>query len=183
MCYKILQLASNQGPLSMDLRPGDIFCTINPMALGKAINFVQKVWSGDDQAIYSHAGIITSEEGDTLEALWTVKQSNLSKYKGKQVLIGRHRDMTPAKHNAAIYQIKQRHEGQWYPIHRLIFHLIPPLAKYIHFSNHPVCSELAAMYLVAAKFIQKWAGKTPDYIADMITKWFWWEIVFEGEWK
>lgn len=161
------------------LRPGDIFCTMNPMALGWAINAVQRFFDPDDEAKYSHAGIITSVKGDTFETLWTVKFAHLDRYAGQQIIIGRHNGMTAEKYQAAFSEII-KHQGQGYPFHRLLFYLIPPLAKYVHVLNRPVCSELAAKFLMHAGLLKRWAGKNPDYIADMMKRWQWWTVIYEG---
>jgi len=79
----------------ISLQPGDVFCTRNPMALGRVICFVQKIHASDNQAEYSHSGVILDKGGTTFEALWTNKRQNLFRaYQGKKVLIGRHDKMT-----------------------------------------------------------------------------------------
>jgi len=50
--------AQNNLPL---LRRGDIFCSANPMFLGRAINIVQTIWSPDHKSTYSHSGIIVGK--------------------------------------------------------------------------------------------------------------------------
>lgn len=167
--------------MPVKLQPGDIFCTVNPMWLGKSINAVQKFFDPDNEAKYSHAGIITDSDGGTFEALWTTKNSTLSQYKGKQIIIGRNESMIDAIFPIAYAEVLQ-HKGQWYPFHRLAFFLIPPLAKYVHVLNRPVCSELAAQFLCYAGILKNWAGKDPDYIADMMTRWRGWTIIYEGVW-
>ncbi|MDX9787939.1 MAG: hypothetical protein RBT11_14230 [Desulfobacterales bacterium] len=166
----------------IELRPGDVFCTENPMMLGRAINAVQRFFDPDDESKYSHAGIIISRFGDTFEALWTIKKSDLSKYVGKQIVIGRNKNMTFEKFETAYAEI-MGHDGYIYPVHRLAFFLIPPLAKYFHPANIPVCSELAAKFLYHAGILKNWAGKNPNYVADMIIQWRTWEIVYEGVWE
>ncbi|MBW2600151.1 MAG: hypothetical protein JRC60_08815, partial [Deltaproteobacteria bacterium] len=83
--------------MKLKLQRGMIFCSRNPMALGRAINFIQKIHAKDNQSEYSHAGIIirAGEQPISFEALWTNKRQDFYKaYKGKKVLIGRHKDMT-----------------------------------------------------------------------------------------
>lgn len=99
----------------IEIKPGDIFLSRNPMALGKVINFVQKIQSQDKKSVYPHAGIVLDEEGTTLEALWTVKSQNLFKdYKGDQVLIVRWDKMDPERFKSGFEKIKP-HIGQVYP--------------------------------------------------------------------
>jgi hypothetical protein len=164
------------------LRPGDIFCTENPMAIGRAINAVQAFWDPDGESKYSHSGIIISETGETSEALWTIKKSNIDQYAGKPIIIGRHRDMTLKLFRQAYGRIESQ-EGAWYPLWRLPLHLFPPLAKYICFTSMPVCSEWTSKFLQAAGIFHDWSGKTPDYLADMIIRWRWWDVVYEGIWE
>lgn len=168
--------------MKVELLPGDIFCTENPMWLGRAINSVQRFQDIENDSRYSHAGIITGQDGTTFEALWTVKRSTLKNYIGKRIIIGRHANMTKLIFQQAYVEIL-KHEGQWYPFHRLVFFLIPPLAKYIHVLNRPVCSELAAKFLVHAGIFKTWAGKNPNYLADIMTWWRSWKIIYEGVWR
>jgi len=163
------------------LKSGDIFCTKNPMWLGKAIIFVEKLHAADNQAEYSHSGIILNEAGCTFEALWTNKKQNIfDAYKGVKVLIGRHKNMTPEAYDKGWDKVKN-HEGQWYAGHRLFFFFIPFVAKYINLGLG-VCSELTAKFLAGSGVMENfyWKGKNPDHIADMIHKWKDWEIIFEG---
>lgn len=161
------------------LKPGDIFCTTNPMWLGRAINWVQAFNDPDDKSKYSHSGFLISPTGVTSEALWTIKQSYLSNYIGKPIIIGRHIKMTQERFDVAYAKIKHQ-EGDWYPLWRLPLFFIPPLAKYIHFSNIPVCSEWVEKLLVAAGLEDSWSGKNPNYVADMIIRWKEWEVIYEG---
>jgi hypothetical protein len=152
----------------IELRPGDIFCSRNPMALGRIICAVERWYSKDNQAEYSHAGIITSAGGMTLEALWTVKPQNIFiAYKDTKVLICRHELMTDEAYWKGYNAIRQ-HIGQVYPFWRLGFALYPPFAKYINFLERLVCSEITGKFYSAAG-IPGWEcyhGLTPDDIAD-----------------
>lgn len=149
------------------------------MALGKLINAEQAFWDPDGKSKYSHSGIIFDENGVTSEALWTIRKNHLRKYIGKPIIIGRHREMTEATFWKAYDQIYHQ-EGQWYPVHRMFLHMIPPLAKYLHFTGRPVCSEWAAKLLQKASLLDYWAGITPNYLADMIITWKEWAVVYEG---
>ena len=164
-----------------EILPGDIFCTRNPMALGRAINAVQKFWSSDNESFYGHAGIICDQDGVTFESLWTIRYAKLDAYLGNQVLIGRHVFMTRAKFDMGMRGVSH-HEGQIYPAWRLIFHLFPPAAKYISSGAFPVCSELACKFLCKSGLMpaSRWKGKNPDHVADMIRKWRTWRVVYEG---
>ena len=165
--------------ISIELNQGDIFCTRNPMALGRIINFVQKIKSKDNEAEYSHSGIIMYKDGMTFEALWTNKRQNLFvDYRGKKVLIGRHKEMTPEKFHLGWEGIK-KHEGKWYAGHRLILFLIPFTAKYINFGLG-ICSELTMKFLYKAKISYAWRSWNPDDVADMIKNWRDYEVIFEG---
>ena len=164
------------------LKPGDIFLTRNPMALGKAINWIQRIKSNDNESIYSHAGIITTESGMTLEALWTIKSQNLFEaYRGAKVMIGRHADMTKDHYLMGIKAVRP-FTGRIYPFHRLFFHLIPGASKYINSGRFLVCSELVDKFLFESGVERRWyRGRNPDHIADMVRDWKKWETVFEGD--
>lgn len=170
------------------LQPGDVFGTRNPMALGRAINFIQRIWSKDDESKYSHSGIIIDEDGATFESLWTINTSNLFKiYTGKEVIIARPikniieiQPITRKEKSTAIKKLIVEHKGQWYPFWRLPMHFFPPLAK-IAWANRPVCSELTAKYLWYIKMRHhQWASTNPDTLADEWRNWKGYEIIFEG---
>jgi len=164
--------------MKLDIRPGDIFCTTDPRWIGPITNAVQAFWDPDGKSKYSHSGIIYDENGVTSEALWTIRKNHLRKYIGKPVIIGRHKDMTGNLFWQAYRQI-QSQEGTWYPFHRLFLHMLPPLAKYIHFTGIPVCSEWASKLLVKSNLMEHWAGITPNYLADMMIMWDDWTVLYE----
>jgi hypothetical protein len=170
------------------LCPGDEFATKNPMALGMAINFVQKAKSVDNASEYTHTGIITDAYGATLEALWTIKSQNLwNAYKGEKALVVRNVGMTRPLYIAGFCKIRE-HLGQWYPAPRILLHLIGA-AKWIHW-DRIVCSELTAKfeagcaeYLVpdrASGFMRNWYGVNPDNLVDRWKISRYYETVFEG---
>lgn len=171
------------------LQPGDVFGTRNPMALGRMINFIQKLWSKDSASKYSHSGIIIDEDGATFESLWTLNTGNLFKaYTGKEIIVARPiskydkaKLLTRKEKYTAVKKIIVEHKGQWYPYWRLTLQLIPPLAKIVWF-NRPVCSELVAKYLwyIKARHHQ-WAGTNPDTLADEWRIWKNFEVIFEGK--
>jgi len=161
--------------------PGDVFATANPMALGKAINFMQRLWSHDFDSKYSHTGIIQAEDGTTFEALWTIREGNLfADYLGKQAIIARC-EASPEKKVKELENLKAYHLGQWYPFWRLFMHVLPPLAK-ISIFKRPVCSELTARYLhfLGVRHGQ-WAGTNPDTLVDEWRNWRSFEIIYEGK--
>ena len=189
----------NREILLNELEPGDCFCTKNPMMLGRAICWFEKLRSSDNQAEYSHAGVIIGRGGITFEALWTNKKQNLFKaYAGTKVLIGRHEHMTPNRALAGWDGVK-KYEGQTYAFWRLLLHAIPFCSK-IGTGWFAVCSEIAAKYIsksgimIAGRVVSDpkvqefittgesfyWKGRTPDDIADMIHDHKGWSVVFEG---
>jgi hypothetical protein len=141
------------------------------MALGRAITTIEAFWDVDGKAEYSHAGIILGPNGTTFEALWTNKRQGLtSAYAGKQVLIGRHEGMDNIRFADGWCQVAHL-EGRWYAGHRLLLHIIPPLARMIATGGFAVCSELVAKFLCGAQLLDHWAGVNPDYVAGMIRRW------------
>lgn len=165
---------------NMNLQPGDIFTTKNPQSLGRIIRNVQTFWSVSNSAEYSHAGIILDSTGTTFEALWKIEKGNIQNYLGDNILIGRNLEMTEERFKKG-YEYIKKYEGKSYPLHRLAFFLFPPIAKYIHFVDWGVCSELTAQFLMECGLIDFWRGVFPDYLATMIQRWQDWEIVYEGE--
>lgn len=166
---------------------GDEFAGRNPMALGCLINLVQSAKSVDNHSEYTHTGIITDPYGATLEALWTVKAQNIwEAYAGQKVLIVRNVNMTLPVYAAGIAKI-QKHLGQWYPVPRLLLHLVG-LAKWIHW-NKVVCSELTAKFEAGCAeyrkdremgFMRNWYGVNPDNLVDRWKISRYYETVFEG---
>lgn len=161
------------------LQPGDIFCTRNPMALGRIIRSVQKFWDVDNSATYSHSGIILNELGGTFESLWKIRMNSLKEYRGENIIIGRINNRSTIQKLDAIQKVRQRYEGKIYPFWRLPMHLFPPIAKLSLF-DIPVCSELVAIYMKELGLIDYWKGVNPDRIADMISYWDDLEIIYEG---
>jgi len=171
-----------------ELRPGDEFATKNPMALGRLINFAQKVKAFDNDSRYTHSGIIIDQQGATLEALWTVRTQNIwEAYKGERVLIVRNVHMTLPVFVAGFCKVRP-HIGQWYPVHRLLLMLIG-VAKWIHWKGI-VCSELAAKFEAgcaeylgddeAYGFMRNHYGVNPDNLVDRWAISRYCQTVFEG---
>lgn len=166
-----------QSELRSDLQPGDIFLTSNDTALQKSVNWIQRFWSKDDKSRYGHAGIIISETGDTFESQWKVMSKNIWRdYSNSKFLIARHSWMTPEKFNNAFDQIYREHNGQYYPVYRILFYLYPPLTKLS--AGRLVCSELVAKFLYLCDMMPFFNGCNPDYLHDHIM----WGIK-EGPWR
>ena len=168
-----------------ELKQGDIFATRNPMALGRFINFFQKLWSKDNKSKYSHAGIVTDGlRGITFESLTRITYGNLDKYRGKEIIIARYTNMTPERYLMGWASIKHLNR-KIYPYHRLPLYLIPFMAKYVHITNRPVCSELVAMFLYHAGLRKSkyYFGINPD---DLVDRWKIHkniDIIYEGLWE
>lgn len=163
-----------------NIRPGDIFCSENPWLIGRAINAVQAWNAPDCHAVYGHAGILLLPGGITYEALWRVKHQILHEaYAGRRVLVGRHTAMHSQKVLAGWDAVREYY-GQLYPLHRLAFFMVPPLARRLNLTDWAVCSELTAKFLHGAGVMDYWSGVSPDDLADMIHNWKNWEVVFEG---
>ena len=162
------------------LKAGDVFCSAFPSArLGGLIKFIEQVKAHDFSADFSHCGIIFDAKGTTWEALWTIKHQDLFEdYKGCKILIARYKGLTGQKRNKAFWDLA-KHDGQWYPVHRLLLHLIG-LARFIHW-DRLVCSEFTAKYLyyIGARHKHYW-GCNPDTIADELKNWKIYDIIFDG---
>ena len=169
---------------NIQLEPGMFFVTRNPMALGRAIMAIERVWAKDNEATYSHAGIVTDPEGTTLEALWRIQGNSLDAYKGERVMIGRWTGMNEATYWKGIDAIKE-HVGQIYPFWRLPLFLVPIMAKYVSLGRFAVCSELTTKFLLGAGFasIGEWRNQTPDDVAELIDRDRDVIKVFEGVWE
>jgi hypothetical protein len=150
------------------LKPGDLFGTWNPVALGRTINGIQYFWSSDGESTYSHSGIIETAQGDTYEALWTIRANHLRKDTGQQIIIARFEDLSIDLFRNAMAKLKARHYRQIYPFWRLSIHIFGPLAKRVSWKGKwVVCSELMAEleYLLGLRHSQ-YPGTNPDRLAD-----------------
>jgi len=164
---------------TLTIPKGCVFGSANPMWIGRAINVIQWVWSRDSDACYSHAGLFIDDRGTTLECLMTVKSQNFFEaYKGEKVIIAQPKASVNAI-NLAVESIRI-HEGQFYPFWRLLFHMIPPLAK-IGVLERLVCSELVAKYewLLGLRHRQ-YKGTNPDTLVDEWIRWKAFDVIFEG---
>lgn len=164
------------------VQAGDVFGTENPMALGRAINAVQRFWSHDHESTYSHTGTILDSKGTTFEALWTCKRQNLFEaYAGKQVIIARFVGNPKCEMGFALDTVVKNFDGCRYPIWRVPMHLFPPLAR-INLFHKPVCSEMTAFYewILGARH-EHWSGANPDVLTDEWRNWDAWAVVGEGK--
>lgn len=166
----------------IDLKPGTVFGTRNPMMLGRLINANQWFWSKDGEATYSHSGIIETSLGHTYEALWSIKKGHLKKYDGEQIIIARYKSLGYQAFREAMVKLKNRHNGQWYPFWRIPLFLLPPLAKFGTWRGHwVVCSELVAeLENILGLRHNKYTGTMPDTLADEWRTWQGWSFI-EGK--
>ena len=163
----------------MDLKPGDLFLTASSGFLYRIIMAIQRFWSQDDQAQYSHAGIVLNQNGDIFEATGKgITEGSFYDHAGKPVLIARHSDMDLALFQHAFEKIYKL-RGNPYPVHRLFFHLFPPIAKYWGVGM-AVCSELVAEFLYFADILDYWMGVNPEELEEIFRHWKDFEIVYEG---
>lgn len=164
------------------LKHGDLFASRNQMLLGRLINAVQQFHSSDNRSEYSHTGIISTPHGHTLEANWKVSCQNLFKaYEGEKVLIARYQNMDMLRFTRAYEWVYNKHYGHIYPAWRLFFFCIPPIAKYVHFLEKPVCSELVAEFLHRTGLRHKhYMGTNVDTLVDEWRIHDGVEIIFEG---
>lgn len=166
--------------MPVELKQGMVFAVNSNSVFAKWINFFQKVKALDHEAVYNHAGIITSRQGRTFEALKKIGYGDIDNYAGCKIIIACHRNMTPDKYHAAWLEMEKLN-GKIYPYPRLFLHLVG-LAKFIHW-KYPVCSELVAKFEFEAGLRKQWWGYQPDNLADewQISKYY--EIIYEGEWE
>ena len=150
----------------IEIKPGDIFFTKNPMALGQIIDWVQTLWSTDNASEYSHSGILLNPRGATFEALWTIRQAVIEEHIGNDIAVYRFDKMTHKRFQKAFMAVST-HKGQWYPAYRLFLMAVPPLGKYLSFGR-VVCSELVGKFLANAGVEVYWRGLNPDGLYDFV---------------
>lgn len=162
------------------LKKGDIFFVSQPSVLGSTINWFQRLLSSDNIARYNHSGIIIDDKGTTFEALWKAESHNFyERYSGKQVLIAR-MNAPLIRIRGAVEKVVNEDQGNFYPIHRLVYLLVPPLAKYTG-TGRSVCSEIAAKTAYYAGIRHRYfQGTTPDKLVDEVRHWREYSIQFEG---
>lgn len=165
--------------MKINIPKGCVFGSSNPMWLGRAINAIQWLWSKDSESRYSHTGLFIDNEGTTFESLSTARSQDFYKaYKDDKVIIARPLCDEKVIDLALIEILK--HKGQFYPYWRLIFHIIPPVAK-VGVLDRLVCSELVAKYewLLGVRHGQ-YRSTNPDSLVDEWIRWKAFEIIFEG---
>ena len=160
----------------IELRPGDIFVSENSSAfLRFFIMRAQKAMAMDSHAKYGHAGIIVDSEGKTFESgikipgmigLRMGYQNLFEDYQGTEVMILRHKKMTPDIFEKAFLPLDIKYRNKIYPMWRLPMMLTPILARKLHFTDLGVCSEITAHLLYNAGFVPQWLSVYPDMIAD-----------------
>jgi hypothetical protein len=172
--------------MSLILKPGDLFCTENPQALGKLIRLAEALpWRDAHKSVYSHSGVITDNTGNTVEELWTLCANNLSSYEGKQVIILRWKGMNEdAFGNGAGIAFQNLYEP--YPFYRLILMLLPNAMKIMKAGKNAVCSERAFEFLFGSGWkgtpkITTWKDQDPQALADLASDTDF-EKPFEGIW-
>ncbi len=164
----------------MDLKKGDIFFIERKTALGRFINWAQRLLSADGEAIYNHSGIIISDDGQTLESLDTVRSHDfVSRYRGLNALVAR--PLAPHKVKSdAVDKVVAVDFGKKYPWYRFLILVLPFFAKYID-NGRSVCSELTAKYLYYAGVRHEfYQGTTPDKLVDEASHWKNYNVFFEG---
>lgn len=172
------------------LHPGDVLCVAGGMAVVSAgIRLVERFWSKDSEAAYGHSAIVGTAGGTLLDTLWSVRWTHISRYAGQPMIIARPTKtlrgivITDAAKACALKMVSADGHGRHYPVHRLILHLVPPLAKYWSNGRQMVCSERTARYLcLIGAMDEPWAGITPDDLADRFRRWHNFTVIFEGIW-
>lgn len=166
----------------MKYQKGDIALTVNPMALGKTINAFQRIWSRDHKSKHTHALIIVGENGTTFESKVRIEHGHMDDYKGKEVVIFRNKYMNEDRFQDGFRAIR-KFEGNLYPFHRLFYFTMPIIARYVHISKRPVCSELVCKFLYESglKLFKYIYGLTPDNLDDEMRNRKDYDIIFEGK--
>lgn len=174
----------------LQLRAGDLFCVRSAGLLSYAIIAVERWNSKDDKAEFGHSGIIVDVQGNTFEALTTLRYGSLESYRGKHMLIARPVKKlceSPVQYidrHKAINRVIREHQGQFYPFWRIALHLVPPAAKYLSVEGRwLVCSEITAKAEVYMGVLSgPYAGRNPDDLADRWRVSWTHQVVFDGVW-
>jgi len=167
----------------IELRPGDVFAEGTEAFFGKLIRLRDKMRSNDCEATFNHCGVIVDSTGGTFESRRRIQGYNLKNCVGNHIIIVRPVAQDFSK-LAAMRKIIRSYDGKAYPWYRIILHAITPtLARWLHHSGVPVCSELVAeyLYLIGVRHPNFW-GTTPDTLADEWRHWREYEIIFDGTW-
>jgi len=165
--------------MNLTLKAGDYFCVRNDSFLSKLIILQEWIKSLDHEATYSHAGVIVDSNGTTMESLRKVAHYDLQTHKGCKIIIARHKEMTPENFQKGYNEIL-KYNGKVYPIFRLVFHLLG-IAKFLHTSGVPVCSELVVEHCYHAGLCDHDGyGWTPDNLADKMRNYNCYDVLYEG---
>lgn len=137
---------------------------------------------------YVHSGLILNSQGKTLEALWRVRENDLSAYEGREIIIARLKEVGQDRFREAFQKIYVEHYGERYPVNRLFLFLFG-FAKVIHFQK-VVCSELVVEFLKYALEgrgvfeLDHYFGWTPADLAEIFWRWTeFFQIVYRGKWS
>ncbi len=161
------------------LKPGDYFCVRTDSWIAGAILAVQRIKALDREARYNHAGIVVSADGTTFESLRRIGHYDINRYAGCDILVARHRDMTPNVFLKGYREVK-KWDGTVYPAWRLVLHALG-LAKFLHAIDIPVCSELVVEHCRHAGLCDyPGYGWNPDHLADKFRNYRCYDTVYEG---
>jgi len=170
-------------------KPGDIFLTANPAALGSLINFGQGLEDGNGgKSRYGHVAVVAAMEdkgrklkywkvdGMVYESVMTISLNHIKKYQGKECCVIRHKQMDPRLYFKGLIEVKDN-LGQLYPAHRIVLHgfdminawvkravfrrKTPLRFRYMKFMplDWPVCSELGAQFIHSAGLEGGWEDR------------------------
>ncbi|MEM3452015.1 MAG: hypothetical protein QW835_00110 [Candidatus Hadarchaeum sp.] len=159
---------------------GDLFFVDGGSLLSRAINFFQRLKSADWESTFSHVGLVLDCNGTIFHAAKKeICRENLFQvYPSMECAIVRPRASVSAI-RSAVGEI-MRYEGEVYPYFRLFLHLIG-LARFIHWRNTMVCSELVARFLYYLGIRHRyWFGTTVDQLWDELCHHRDFDTVFQG---
>lgn len=177
--------------MNPSVKPGDVFTVVASgtekglniftRILRLGINSVQKLWSSDSKSDTPHTGFITDLNGGTFESLERISRGNLFRdYKGAHIRVYRNEYMSSVRYVIGWAGVKH-HENQIYPGWRFLWHLFPPLARWIHVIDIPVCSELVSKFLYYAGLRHKgYMGTNVDTLSDELEHYRVWTKIFDG---
>lgn len=155
----------------IEILPGDAFAVCSEGLVARGIRFFSKIWSSDNEATYTHCGLMLSEHKVFEAGLFGISTHDLDKYWGKQLIIVRFDSVSEVKREEVLKQLVAKFAGKKYPVWRLFMHIFGPLSK-VNLVQMPVCSELDAYYeqMLGIRHDQ-WAGTSPDTLVDEWRKW------------
>ena len=163
------------------IQSGDLFLVAGTGDISKGILLFERIWGRDNVSMFSHAGVICTKEGLTLEALPSgFKQGSFfDEYIGKKILLVRPMSVSVDTMNKAFEKFGNDHVGDRYPFGRLILHALG-LARFFK-SDTDVCSEGVAelCYLFGIRH-NRWNGVTPDDLEEEFRNWKCYQIIYDG---